>query len=275
MSLSSQTEYQIGSLRVATLLEARSKADRLTVVLNGYCDRSRRTPPVFLDWPKSSETFGHILRISDPSLFLSDWITGSCFFGTEAENPIPAVVSCTKRIAQQLGIQENRVVYFGHSGGGFGALQCAIFDPPSSALAINPVLEPEHYAKYNFAKEMMTIFRPNAGLAEIRRDYPERISITEAVKSAHAAGVKPCLGIIQNVLDTHHYGKHFVPFCQSVGISRIGGVDDSGLIQGRTCVIARGGHNGRPIEGDGMIESLFFKLLFLRSKFERRYSNTA
>ena len=111
-----QTEYQIGTLRVATLLEARSKADRLTVVLNGYCDRSRRTPPVFLDWPKSSETFGHILRISDPSLFLSDWITGSCFFGTEAENPIPAVVSCSKQIARQLGVQENRVVYFGHSG---------------------------------------------------------------------------------------------------------------------------------------------------------------
>lgn len=269
-----QTEYQIGTLRVATLLEARSKADRLTVVLNGYCDRSRRTPPVFLDWPKSSETFGHILRISDPSLFLSDWINGSCFFGTEAENPIPAVVSCSKQVAHQLGIRENRVVYFGHSGGGFAALQCAIFDPPSSGLAINPILEPEHYAKYNFAKAMMHIFRPNAEITEIRKDYPERISITEAMKSAHKAGLKPCLGIIQNVLDTHHYGKHFIPFCKSVGIGPVGGVDNTGFIQGMTCIL-RGGHNGRPIVGDGMIESLLLKLLFLRSKFERRYSDTA
>src|SRR5262245_37596067 len=141
----SQAEYKIGGLRVATLLETQPKADRLTVVLNAYCDRSRRTPPVFLEWPKSPEMFGHILRISDPSLFLSDWINGSCFFGTEAEDPIPAIVECSKQIARELAVAENRVVYFGHSGGGFGAIQCAISDPPSSAFAINPILEPEHY----------------------------------------------------------------------------------------------------------------------------------
>jgi len=269
----SQTEYQIGGLRVSTLLEPRSKADRLTVVLNGYCDRSRRAPPVFVDWP-STDCFGHILRISDPSMFLSDWVTGSCFLGAEKEDPIPAIVECTRRVAQQLSVSENRVVYFGHSGGGFGAIQCAILDRASSALTINPVLEPAHYAKYNFAKAMAEIFRPNTDIAELLKDYPERLSVTNAVKSAHEAGLKPCIGIIQNVLDAHHYGKHFLPFCKSVGISPIGGTDDTGFIHGMTCIM-RGGHNGRFVEGDGPIENLFLKLLFLRSKFEGANNNTA
>jgi len=267
----SQTEHQIGGLRVATLLEPRLRANTLTVVLNGYCDRSRRTPPVFVDWP-SSDCFGHILRISDPSMFLSDWVNGSCFLGKEREDPIPAIVECSRRAAQQLSVSENRVVYFGHSGGGFGAIQCAILDRASSALAINPVLEPVHYAKYNFSKAMAEIFRPNAELAQLVNEYPERFSVTNAVKSAHEAGLKPCIGIIQNVLDTHHYGKHFVPFCKSVGIGPIGGTDHGGLIQGMTCVM-RGGHNGRFVEGDGPIENLFHKLLFLRSKFEGADNN--
>ena len=262
----SQTEYQSGSLRVAALFEPRSKSDRLTVVLNGYCERATRTPPVFVEWPGSSETFGHILRISDPSLFLSDWINGSCFLGTEAENPIPAVVQYTQQVAHQLGIPENRVVYFGHSGAGFGAIQCAICNGGSSALGINPILETDQYAKYNFAKAMLNIFRPNGQFHEMRRDYPERFSIIDAVKSAHKSGIKPCIGIIQNVLDTHHYTKHFIPFCKSVGISRIGGVDRTGLIQAQTCIL-RGGHSAIPI--DGLIESLFLKLLFLRSDAQR------
>jgi hypothetical protein len=36
----------------------------------------------------------------------------------------------------------------------------------------------------------------------------------------------------------------------------------------------RGGHNGRFVEGDGPIENLFLKLLFLRSKFEGANNNT-
>jgi pimeloyl-ACP methyl ester carboxylesterase len=192
--------------------------------------------------------FGHVLRISDPSLFLSEWINGSCFFGTEPEDPIPAIVECSRVVAQQLSVSENRVVYFGHSGGGFGAIQCAFLDRASSALAINPVLEPAHYAKYNFAKAMAEIFRPNADIAELLNEYPERLSVRNAMKSAHAAGVKPCIGIIQNVLDSHHYGKHFVPFCKAVGIGPLGGTDATGFIQGMTCIL-RGAITAGPWRG--------------------------
>jgi hypothetical protein len=259
----SQTEHQSGTLRIAALLEPRSKSDRLTVVLNGYCDRSTRTPPVFAEWPESSETWGHILRISDPSLFLSDWINASCFLGTEAENPVPPIVQHAKHVAHQLGVAENRMTYFGHSGAGFGAVQCAVYHREACALAVNPILDIEQYKKYNFAKAMVGVFRPHAQFDEIMRDYPERFSITEAVRRTRKNHPRACLGIIQNILDTHHYAKHFIPFCKSVGISRVGGADETGLIQAQTCIL-RGGHSARPI--DGLAESLLLKLLFLRSQ---------
>ena len=271
-STTTQTDYQSGTLRIAARLEPRLKSDRLTVILNGYCDRTTHTPPAFVWWPEGSETWGHILRISDPSLFLSDWINASCFLGTEAENPIPAVVQHTKQVAHQLGVPENRVTYFGHSGAGFGAIQCAIYHREASALTVNPILDIEQYKKYNFANAMVGVFRPDAQFDEIIRDYPERFSITEAIRRARNDRLKVCLGIIQNVFDTHHYTKHFIPFCKSVGISRIGGADETGLIQAQTCIL-RGGHSARPI--DGLAESLLLKLLFLRSQTENRKTKRA
>ena len=63
-------EFRDGELRIATSLETRPGADRLTVVLNGYCDRGTSKPPVFVLWPQSAPAFGHILRVCDPTLFM-------------------------------------------------------------------------------------------------------------------------------------------------------------------------------------------------------------
>src|SRR5947209_19559676 len=96
-------EFRHGELKIATSLETRPGADRLTVVLNGYCDRGTSKPPVFVLWPQSAPAFGHILRVCDPTLFMADWLRGSCFLGSERADPIPPILNICRTIARELG----------------------------------------------------------------------------------------------------------------------------------------------------------------------------
>ena len=173
--------------------------------MNGYCNRVDEQPPVFSVWPPSSDVFGHVLRVSDPTLYLSEWIRGSCFVGTETENPIPMVVDYSQQVAEKLGVPRNRIAYFRHSSAAFAAVQCAIHDGVSIALGTNPVLDLEFFAEYNFAGENANVFRPGAKWTDLCKAFPERFSVIAAVKRAHEAGTRPCLGLIQNMKDKSYY----------------------------------------------------------------------
>ena len=188
------SEFAIGALTVATRLELAPEADRLTVVLNAYCDRIDVTPPAFVHWPEADPAFGHILRISDPSLLLSDWQKGACFHGTEEDDAIPGIVAHCRDLAWKLGVTRKEIVYFGNSGAGFGALQCAILDGVSIAIATNPLIDLGLFADYNFGNAGADLFRRGASLAELSREYPERFSVIAALRRATENGVRPCLG---------------------------------------------------------------------------------
>lgn len=238
-------EYQSGALRIAATLEARPQADRLTVILNGYCYRGKEQPPVFAQWPSSDDVPGHVLRVCDPTLFLSDWLKGSSFIGTEADDPIPAIVKVSKEIARDLGANSTRVLYVGHSGAGYGALQCAILDDHSVGIGINPLVELGAYTRYTFGTKTVQSFRAGASLAELCRDYPRRFSVTNALKHAFETGKEPRLGLIQNVLDKTHFFPHYGACCEALGIPISGGPDAPGRCHSLTYE-KTGGHSALP-----------------------------
>ena len=223
------SEFNCGGLPIATRFEQMPGADLLTVVLNGYCDRIAVQPPAFVHWP-AGPVFGHILRISDPTLLLSDWQKGACFIGTEDENPIPSIVEHCNDFAGKLGISGTRTIYFGNSGAGFGAVQCAIWNGLSPAIATNPLLELDRFVEYNFGNDSAKLFRPQATLAELCLEYPDRFSVSAHLQRARTAGKRPKLALIQNISDVHHYESHYGDFCRMFGVPKEGGSDDSGDI---------------------------------------------
>ena len=233
MSVPVYSEFECGRLPIAARFEQMAGADLLTVVLNGYCDRITDEPPAFVHWP-TGPFFGHILRISDPTLLLSDWQKGACFIGTETENPIPSIVEHCNDFAKKLGVSRARIIYFGNSGAGFGALHCAIWDGLSPAIATNPLLELDRFVKYNFGNGSAELFRTGATLAELCLEYPERFSVSAALNHARKAGKCPKLALIQNVSDVHHYESHYGDFCRTFGVPKEGGSDDAGHIHSAT-----------------------------------------
>ncbi|TMJ06007.1 MAG: hypothetical protein E6G97_01605 [Alphaproteobacteria bacterium] len=260
-------EFRDGELRIATSLETRPGADRLTVVLNGYCDRGACKPPVFVLWPPSAPAFGHILRVCDPTLFMADWLRGSCFLGREKADPIPPILDVCKTIARELGVSRHNMIYLGHSGAGFGALQCAIRDRESAAVVINPVAEMAAYSEYQFAVRLAQVFRPGGGVLELCAEFPERLSTSAALKSALAAGTAPRIGLIQNVTDKSHFHAHHGAVCATLGLPITGGSDPSGRFHSVT-YDKRGGHSTPPEMP--VIEAMADRLLAERSTSARR-----
>jgi hypothetical protein len=254
-------EYRDGVLRIATSLETQPNARRLTVVLNGYCDRGAARPPVFVSWPQPSETFGNILRVSDPTLFMTDWIKGSCFLGTESANPILAIVKICKMVAGELGVSSHQMLYLGHSGAGFGALQCAVLDNSAAAIGINPVVDIGAYAAYQFAARSAQLFRPGSTMTELCAEFPHRLSAASALKFALAAGKAPRVGLIQNVTDKTHFRPHYGACCEALGLSTSGSSDPSGRFHSVT-YDKRGGHSALPEMS--VVEDMAARLLAAR-----------
>lgn len=238
-------EFRDGVLTIATSLETRPGSDRLTIVLNGYCDRGTGTPPVFVTWPESSPTFGHILRVCDPTLLMADWLRGSCFLGTESADPIPPLVGIANEVARELGVAKHNLIYLGHSGAGFGALKCAIRDPEASGVVINPVAEIRAYLGYQFTERLARVFRPGSTAAELVAEFPDRLSVSASLKPARAAGKLPRLALIQNQTDKSHFDTHYGVVCETLGLPKTGGSDPTGRLQ---CVTydKKGGHSMPP-----------------------------
>jgi pimeloyl-ACP methyl ester carboxylesterase len=260
-------EFRDGDLRIATSLETRPGADRLTVVLNGYCDRGTSKPPVFVLWPPAAPAFGHILRVCDPTLFMADWLRGSCFLGTESADPIPAILNICRTIARDVGVERRDVIYLGHSGAGFGALQCAIRDREAAAIVINPVAELGAYSEYKFATRLAQIFRPGWAVLDLCAEFPERLSTSAALKAALAAGKAPRIGLIQNMTDKTHFHPHYGAVCETLGLPITGGSDPSGRFHSLT-YDKRGGHSMPPEMA--VIEAMADRLLAARSASTRR-----
>jgi hypothetical protein len=238
-------EFCSGSLRIATSLETRPGADRLTVVLNGYCDRGTNVPPVFVAWPESADAYGHILRVCDPTLFLADWLRGSCFLGREDADPIPPILDICRSIAGEFGVSRRNMIYLGHSGAGFGALQCAIRDREAAAVVINPVAELSAYSEYQFAARLAQVYRPGSSVGVLCAEFPERFSISACLKPALAADMAPRIGLIQNVTDKSHFLSHYGRVCRTVGLPETGGSEPSGRFLSVT-YDKRGGHSVAP-----------------------------
>lgn len=238
-------EFRAGDLRIATSLEKRTEAERLTVVLNAYCDRGTSVPPVFVSWPETADAYGHLLRVCDPTLFMDDWLRGSCFLGTEAADPLPPIIDICRKFAAELGVSRRNILYIGHSGAGFGALRAAVLDEEAAAIGINPLAEIGAYAEYQFAARLAQVFRPGSTAAALCAAFPERSSISACLKPALAAGKSPRIGLIQNVTDKNHFHSHYGAVCRTLGLPETGGSDPSGRFYSVT-YDKRGGHSVPP-----------------------------
>lgn len=196
-----------------------SRDKRLFVMLTAAIDRTKHTLPVFNRWTWAEKFPGHVLCVADPTLELDGRMKLGWYLGTEMHDATAELCRLIHSFAKVLGIPDERIVFWGSSGGGFGALALASHLVGSTAVAINAQTDALAY----HVDDDVEIVRDKCfgGQTEtvIYNEFGARIDMKEAWSRVDRSRVI----LVQNKYDSHHYIDHFQPFWTALGGNPEGG----------------------------------------------------
>lgn len=118
----------------------------LYVFLNGAL--MQNMPPQFSRWSYYTFAKGSILNISDPMYRLYSGLPLGWYYGNKEMNLRVCVAGLVQKIAHILNIPNERIVFWGSSGGGAATFECSSYIEGAKAVAINPqiVLADHHHS---------------------------------------------------------------------------------------------------------------------------------
>lgn len=230
---------------VACRLKLLPGADRLFIMLNGAVDRAKPLP-VFARWNWGKVLGGHVLAVCDPTLWLDPQLRLGWFVGNRKIDPMQALLRTVEGVRERLGIADHRVVFYGSSGGGYASMVAAASRPCGRAIVVNPQTDILHYPVKAVVRAAK-VFAPSWTPQQCSARYPLRWSALAAI--AEAGRLQHDLRIVyaQNLDDTEHHAKHFLPFCAATGAPAEGGLSPDGRF--RTLVYSSPeGHGAEPPE---------------------------
>ncbi|WP_026672400.1 hypothetical protein [Alkalihalobacterium bogoriense] len=193
-----------------------SEENRLFVLLSGYADRGKLEPPVFQRWSWSHLFPGHCLYIADPTIKPHSDMGIAWYCGTQEAEVIPTILGLVKKVADNIGVSYENVIFYGSSGGGFASLKLTALLPESSAVVINPQID---VTKYDNGSVLKLLKRCFGGVTrdEALEQFKERFSLipySDRLKERR-------IFYIQNTLDKHHYEVHLPLFTSELNLNEM------------------------------------------------------
>jgi hypothetical protein len=210
----------------ACRFEAMPGADRLFVLLRAVLIPGEEPPVFYSDCYSATEMGGHILMISDPSLFLDPEIIAGCFYGTREQDAVHGVIRIAERVAVSVGLDRSRIVYWAPSSAAMGAGMAAI-KSGACAVLVNAYLDGTNMGGSQRAAKIAEVFGADSA-DEVTQQYPLRAQLPAALAAANALGLTSRLLLVQNLVDQSFYERQYAPFCEQFGIPAEGGRNATG-----------------------------------------------
>lgn len=198
------------------------KNDYLVVTPNGAVDRKKYELPVFARWNYQNIFNSSILSISDPALLLDGYLRIGWFAGTSQLDIAQFVSEVVIKVADQLGVTHDRIIFWGSSSGGFASILLASKIAGASFVSINGQSTINNYYA-GHVEDYRKVFDSQSSIDEILQDYQSRWSIIVALHESYKKGLSTKGVVVQNIVDEMHYLKHYTPFCEHFGLSLEGG----------------------------------------------------
>lgn len=179
-------------------------------------------------WPTSL-----VLSMPDPALLQSTELNGAWFIHPEVD-VIAAISEVVRDVAEGAGIPPERVVFYGSSLGGFGAIGCAAHLPGARAVAEVPQIDFEHW--HPAAVKLVEKHAIGGPVSQLRAVAPEKLSLCSRIEFA---GTIPPIHIVTNVSDTSlRDQEEFIAWCRSAEVPRVGGqfLELTDLAQGHKAI---------------------------------------
>ena len=164
------------------LINIKPDCDKLLVLGSSALVRAKkydRTKPVYNRW--SWEYDDSTIFYNDPTLYLSDEMTGTWGVGNEDTYYLENIKDILLKILNKINIKTENTVFYGSSMGGFMSIQLATMMKGSTAIADVPQLDLTHYDEEHRELLRKHCFSDKSW-DYIKKNYYYRLSVTEMMK---------------------------------------------------------------------------------------------
>lgn len=177
----------------------RENSSHLIVLLPSAQNKKNKLNPVFHRW-SWAYCFNNesVIAISDPSLYFSSEISSGWFISGDEKDLIVEIADFVKKISKALGIDESKIILYGSSMGGFGALMLASCLEGAFAIAEVPQIDLRRYGVKSALKDISNELLNGEDIGEYYQRFPERVSIIDRFLFQKRV---PSFDIVTNSLD--------------------------------------------------------------------------
>lgn len=240
------------------LTPSATPADTLFIIFSGSRNIETDRLPMFKRWSYHRFIDSMVLNIADPMFYKYEKLKIGWYYGNQTESYIEYLSKIIKKIQLLFGIENNKLFFFGSSGGGYVSLQLSMYFQETTHIAINPQIS---IFRYHYAKKFNELTGINLKARDsFRRNETAKIVIERSRQNLNK------FFIIQNANDEHHCKKHLFPVLSKLNINSLHpGINsfDHMYIWLYSCV---GGHS---VQGDQFIFSYIVYLAEKISKDEK------
>lgn len=186
-----------------------SEERRALIFSPGYLDRKTFSVPYFQRTSWLQRLGGVGISLTDPTLKLSEDFGVGWFAGTQKCHYLPEIAEFLSRLLMELGVPNERTLFFGSSAGGFASIGFAAHLPGSLAFAVNPQT---NLLRFHALGEIANLTRHGFGgmsVMGLEARFKSRFHLASLLRQS---GHVPHSLIWQNIYDNYHYDRHVIPF---------------------------------------------------------------
>lgn len=207
-----QYKYECNKLQYDFLTYLRKDSDKLVVFFNGAIQTDKIGLPSFQRWSWQKDLPYSSIIFSDPTILdmlQSSKIKGNIgwYQGNINNFALNTIRGIVNEFSNFLQINSSNTLFYGSSAGGFSALYSSYLLKGSRACIVNPQINIFDYHKHHSSKILEHL---NIGLPT-SYEVEKRLNIIELYKN-DVSKIPSHIYYKQNLLDTHHYNKHYLPF---------------------------------------------------------------
>lgn len=187
-------------------------SNKLLIMGQGAVDRNRKQLPVYQrkSWLDCFDC--NVLILQDPTLYLTPTLRLGWAQGLKSHNPMATFVKIIRKVRTLLDIQNNNVVFFGSSAGGFVSLFLGGYFKGSTVVVNNPQTDIFRYHEAP-VRSLLAAGFDGIEFDEYRSIFPSRYSVSKFYEEIQFV---PEILYYQNICDTEHLENHCFPFVEGI-----------------------------------------------------------
>ncbi len=186
------------------------KSKRLIIMLSAA--RTKPRLPRFQRVSYSNLTNDNYLFIEDPTYYLNNDLKVAWYFGDKDNNFCKYTSEIVRKIANNLKIKDENVIFFGSSCAGTAAIAISkMYSDYSTAISINGQINFEYFHKDIESYENIMGFH-------IKDDPEDRGNIISIIRDSYIGSTNRKIILIENVASRWDYMDHLIYLCNKLDL---------------------------------------------------------